>query len=190
MEKLYITINKVVHHGNWEPIHISNTGSSLSHLLFVDGVLLFSKARNSQLRFIKDLFDHVSKVSGLKINISKSRAFYSSGTPQEKINNLTSISGIKCTTSLDKYLGFPILKGRPKKNDFNFILEKIQTRLATWKNILLNKPCRLGLASSVLWTIPSYYMQINWLPKAFMIALTKQPANSFGGTQTTKVSIW
>jgi len=111
----------------------------LSHLLFEDDVLLFNKAKNSQLRFIKGLIDHFSQASGLKINLSKSRAFYSSGVPQQKINNLISISGIRGTTSLGKYLGFPILKGGPKRSDFHVIIEKMQTRLASWKDKLLTK---------------------------------------------------
>jgi hypothetical protein len=165
MEKLSASINNAVHQGNWEPIHISNGGPQISHLLFADDVLLFIKARNSQLRFVTDLFDRFSHASGLKINLSKSIAFYSSGTPQGKINNITSISGIRSTISLDKYLGFPILKGRPKRSDFNFIIEKMQTRLASWKNRLLNRTSRLALVTSVLSSIPSYYMQINWLPQ-------------------------
>jgi len=166
MEKLSISINRDVFQGNWDPIHITNTGPNLSHLLFADDVLLFSKARNSQIRFISDLFDRFSRTSGLKINLSKSKAFYSSGTPQAKIHKLTSISGIRSTTSLDKYLGFPILKGRAKRSDFHLIIEKMQSRLASWKNRLLNKPGRLALASSVLSSIPSYYMQITWLPQS------------------------
>jgi len=154
MEKLSITINNVVYHGNREPIHISNTSSF----------------------YLTSYLQMVSS-SRLKTNLSKSIAFYSPGTPQEKINNLTAISDIICTTSLDKYLGFPILIGRPKKNDFSFIIEKMQTRLATWKNRLLYKPGRLGLASSVLSTIPSYYMQINWLPQGICDRIDKTTRN-------------
>jgi len=109
MEKLSIAIHNLVLQGNWDPIRMSATSPHLSHLLFADDVLLFTKAKKSQIRFIKDLFDRFSNASGLKTNLSKSRAFYSSGIPQQKISNLTSISGIRCTTSLDKYLGFPIL---------------------------------------------------------------------------------
>jgi len=101
----------------------------------------------------------------LKINLSKSRAFYSSGTPQGKINSLTSISGIRSTTSLDKYLDFPILKEQSKRSDFHFIIEKMYNRLASWKNRLLNKTGRLVLTSFVLSSIPSYYMKISRLPQ-------------------------
>jgi len=180
MEKLSIAINTVVIQGEWEPIQITSTGPQISHLLFADDVLLFIKARNSQLRFVSDLFDRFSKASGLKINLSKSRAFYSAGTPQRKINSLTSITGIRSTTSLEKYLGFPILKGRPKRSDFHFIIEKMQNRLASWKNRLLNKTGRLTLATSVLTSIPSYVMQINWLPQSICDSID----------QTTRNFIW
>lgn len=126
------------------------------------------------------MFDPFKLASGLKINLSKSRADYSAGTPQTKINRLTSISGIRSTTSLDKYLSFPILKRRAKRSDFLYIIEKMQSRLASWKNKLLNKPGRLTLASSVLSAIPSYYMQITWLPQNICDSID----------QTTRNFIW
>ena len=75
MEKLSIAIIKAVLEGDWDPIQLSNNGPRLSHLLFTDDVLLFTKAKNFQLRFITDLFDRFSQASGLKINLTKSRAF-------------------------------------------------------------------------------------------------------------------
>jgi len=115
MEKLSAAINSAVSQGRWEPIQITPTWPHLSHLLFADDVLLFAKVKSSQFHFIHDLFDRFSRASRLKINISKSRAHYSSGTPHGKITTLTAISGIQSTTSLGKYLGFPMLHGRPKK---------------------------------------------------------------------------
>lgn len=64
----------------------------------------------------------------------------------------------------NKYIGFPILIGKPNSFDFNFIMEKMQTRMACWKNKLLNKSGRLAFATPVLTRIPLYYMQTTWLP--------------------------
>ena len=180
MEKLSVAINFAVNQGEWDPIQITNRGPQISHLLFADDVLLFTKAKNSQLHLIHNLFERFSRASGLKINIAKSRAIYSTGTPQGKITNLTNISRIQSTTSLGKYLGFPMLHGRPKRIDFNFIIEKMQTRLASWKNRLLNRSGRLTLATSVLSSIPTYYMQINWLPQSICDSID----------QTTRNFIW
>lgn len=130
---------------------------------FADDVLLFTKAKSSQARIVADLFENFSKASGLKVNLAKFGTFYSSGVIRSKKDKCTSISSIHNTLCLDKYLGFPILKGRPCKVDFNFIIEKMQTRLASWKHRLLNKAGRTTLAKSVLSTIPNYYIQIFWL---------------------------
>jgi len=54
----------------------------------------------------------------------------------------------------------------------------MQTRLASWKNCLLNRTCRLALATSVLSSIPSYYMQINWLPQNICDSID-QPTRNF-----------
>lgn len=98
--------------------------------------------------------------------MAKSITFYfSSGVPRATIEACTSIYNIRSTVALDKYLGFLILKGRVKKSDFEFILEKMRSRLASWKHRFLSKPGRLALASSVLTSIPTYDMQTFWLPQ-------------------------
>lgn len=107
------------------------------------------------------------------MNLAKSRAFYSSGVPRSKREKCTSICHIKGTLALDKYLGFPILKGRVKKTDFDFIIEKMKSRLASWKHRLLNKPGRLVLASSVLTSIPTCYMQTFWIPQSICYAIDR-----------------
>lgn len=84
---------------------------------------------------------------------------------RSKVNKFTSISSIRCTNSLEKCLGFPIFRGRASKDKFLFIIEKLQHRLAAWKHNMLNKAGRLALPSSVMASIPSYYMQLFWLPQ-------------------------
>lgn len=78
---------------------------------------------------------------------------------------------IRSTPKLDKYLGFPMIHGRMTKGGFEFIVEKMQTRLASWKNKMLNKAGRVTLAKSVLNSIPIYYMQVAWFLKHFAIRL-------------------
>jgi hypothetical protein len=131
MEELSIVINDAVHQGTWAPIHISNNDPRLTLILFADDVFLFTMVNNYKLRFITDFFARFSRALGLKNNLSKSRAVYSAGKPQTKINKLTPISGIWSTASLDKYLGFHILKGRAKRRDFHFNIGKMQSQLAS-----------------------------------------------------------
>lgn len=112
----------------------------------------------------KEIFTQFSLHSRLQVNTSKSRNFFSSGVPRRKVSKISFISTIRSTSSLEKYIGFPMIKERTKKADFEFILDKMQNRLASWKSKLLNKARRVTLARSVLNAIPSYYVQVHWLP--------------------------
>lgn len=125
MEKLSLAINEAVQDKKWLPVRISRNGPSFSHLLFADDVLLFSKARCSQARVIEDIFYRFGQHSGLKVNPSKSRAFFFAGVHRSKKDKMCSITSIRHTDSLGQYLGFPLFNGRVRKEDFNFLLEKI-----------------------------------------------------------------
>ncbi|PNX93226.1 ribonuclease H, partial [Trifolium pratense] len=166
MEKLSLAISEAVQKNSWSPVQISKNGPRFSHLFFADDVLLFSKATCAQGRTIANLFNSFSIASGLKINCVKSRVLFSKGVPRSKRDKITNLSSIRSTNSLGNYLGFPMVTGRVKKADFAFIIDKLNSRLASWKNKLLSKPGRVTLAKSVMNSIPTYYMQISWLPSS------------------------
>ena len=88
----------------------------------------------------------------------------SSSLNRQRREVLSSISSIQFASDLGRYLGFPLLNRRPKKNDFSFIIERLNQRLANFKGKLLNKAGKLTLAKSVLASIPIYLMQSFWLP--------------------------
>jgi hypothetical protein len=164
MESLSHVILQAVEDNVWKPVTISKNGPRLSHLFFADDVLLFSKASVSQSRVIEGILTRFANSSGLRVNVHKSRAFFSATTRRRKIESIVYVTGIQNTNSLDKYLGFPMIHGRLCKRDFDFLIDKIQHRLASWKNKFLNKAGRLALVQSVLTSIPTYYMQVTWLP--------------------------
>lgn len=166
MEKLSLAIQSEVTKGNWSPFQVPRNGPLISHLLFTDDVLFFTKAKSSQARLVSSMLEKFGRVSGLKVNVSKSRAFFSSGLPTSKARKCTQITQIREARSLEKYMGFPLIHGRSSKKDFEFITEKMNTRLASWKHRLLNRAGRMTLASSILSTIPSYYMQVCGLPQS------------------------
>lgn len=165
MEKLSLAIQKEVEDGNWVPFRFPKNGPPVSHLLFADDVLLFTKARSSQARKVSSILEKFGQASGLKVNVNKSRAFFSAGVPPAKARKSTQITQIREAKTLEKYLGFPLSHGRQTKKDFDFITDRMTSRLASWKHNLLNRAGRVTLASSVLSAIPSYYMQTCWLPQ-------------------------
>lgn len=52
--------------------------------------------------------------------------------PSDKVKSgfsFTSITDIRDTSTFDRYFGLPILQGRTKKEDLDFVIEKLQKRV-------------------------------------------------------------
>lgn len=148
------------------PVSISSAGPVISHLFFADDVLLFAKANVSQMHLIHKLLSDFCMASGLQINVSKSRAFVGPGVDRSRKARIFSITFIPFTSHLDKYLGFPIFRGRQKASDFDFVIDRVARRLASWNGKLLNKAGKITLVKAVLNAIPVYPMQFLWFPQS------------------------
>ena len=140
---------------------------------FVDDLMLFCKANNSNVRTVMDTLDRFCGVSGLKINFSKSKLFISPNMTRHEINSFTAISGMRVTNDLGIYLGAPIIHGRLKRSQFNFVIEKVQRKLVGWKAHSLSFAGRATLVQTVSSTVPNYNMQTVMIPKSVCNRLDK-----------------
>lgn len=57
-------------------------------------------------------------------------------------------------------MGFKLAHGRLTTRIFYEVLEKVSSRLASWKGEILNRPGRITLANSVLFAIAAYTMHV------------------------------
>ena len=165
MEKLSVMINNKVAEGLWKPIRICRTGPGISHLLFADDVLLFCNGKKSQVRLVMEIMQNFCNMSGLSINLEKSKAMASKGLSSRKKTSLANFTSIHFTGDIGKYLRVPLLKGRVTKAIFQPILDCIGCKLVAWKRSLLNKVGRVCLTKSVIVSLPVYTMQTLWFPQ-------------------------
>lgn len=98
--------------------------------------------------------------------MAKSRAYVGPGVERARKARIFSITTIPFTSHMDKYLGFPILRGRQQASDFDFVIDRVGRKLASWKGKLLNKAGKVTLVKSVLNAIPVYPMQLLWFPQS------------------------
>lgn len=82
MECLAIQIQSLVEEGSWKPIRITKEGIGISHLFFVDDVLLFSQANYEQMELIAGTLNDFCTVCGMKVNLEKLRMFCSKNVDQ------------------------------------------------------------------------------------------------------------
>nr|XP_025639110.1 uncharacterized protein LOC112734118 [Arachis hypogaea] len=169
MERLSCLIARQVEVGRWKPMTVSRGGPIISHLLFANDLILFYKAKKSQVLHVLDTMATFCRASGMKVNFEKSRAICSINVSRQHKDLFTGISSIRFANSLGKYLGVPLKHGRVTKADFNDVVDKLTNRLASWKGRFLNKAGRICLAKSVLSSIPIYRMQVSLFPSGKLV---------------------
>jgi hypothetical protein len=134
----------------------------ISHLLFADDTLIFCEPRVEQIRNLRCLLLCFEAVSGLKINLSKSVI-----VPIGEVGDtegLSSILGCGVESLPLMYLGLPL--GAPYRDPsiWNTVIEKMESKLAGWKQMYLSKGGRLTLIKSTLSNIPTYYLSLFQIP--------------------------
>lgn len=96
-------------------IRVARGSPRVNHLLFADDTMMFSNSSQESCLALIQILHNYEKVSGQKVNISKSSITFSVKTPQEKKDSAKSILGIEKEGGACKYLGLPELFGRKKK---------------------------------------------------------------------------
>ncbi|KAI9097859.1 hypothetical protein K1719_025630 [Acacia pycnantha] len=131
------------------------------------------EASSRQMEVIKETMRRFCVVSGHKINLNKSKALFSRNVHFNREIALSNKSGIGVTTDLGKYLGVPLIHFRVTKETFGHIIQKVKSRLSSWKGKYLTMAGRAVLIKSVISVLPSYQMQSSILPKGVIQEIKK-----------------
>lgn len=182
MEKLASFIQSSINKKLWKPLSISRNGFSVSHLYFADDLMLFAGANTRQIREVLRCLDDFSKVSGLSINYDKSKVFFSPNLGVERVRSRSNLCGIPSTCNLGTYLGIPLRHGKVSRNHYAYILDRMKSKLATWKANSLSLAGRVVLIKSVMASIPVYSMQCQWLPTHVCSEIDKINRNFLWGS--------
>ncbi|KAG6420962.1 hypothetical protein SASPL_117508 [Salvia splendens] len=150
MEKLSHSINKSVQDRDWDPIRLARHGSPVSHLFFVDDLVLFCKADMKNARTLKSILDKFNHHSRHKVSASKTQLFFSLNIDVSLAQAIENHLQFQSVCNLGKYLGIPIFHGRVTKNKFQYLIDKVRARLNGWSASSLSLAGRITLAKVVL----------------------------------------
>lgn len=125
----------------------------ISHLFFVDDLILFAKVSEMGSEAVTDVLNKFCKDSGQMISYEKSWICFSPNIPTNLKEKVCENLSIQATSNLGKYLG-----------QFNFVVDRVLTKLAEWKTKFLSFTGRTLLVKSVTIAIPNYVMQGMALP--------------------------
>jgi hypothetical protein len=186
MEYLSLKIFEACNEKKWRPIRASRSGPAFSHLFFADDLLIYAEASTSYCLTISRILEEFCFVSGQKVNLSKSKAFFSPNVSPDNRSSLCDILRVSSTPDLGRYLGFPLKSNGRNSRESNFIVEKVQAKLSSWKAKLLSPASRMVLIQSITSAIPSYYMQTNALPSSVCNKLDRLNRNFLWGSSEEK----
>jgi hypothetical protein len=72
-----------------------------------------------------------------------------------------------------KYLGFVLKRNDYKKEDWIWLLKKLEKRLLSWSHGWISRTGTLVLVKLVLEAIPVFCMSLSWIPKGTLEAAQK-----------------
>ncbi|KAL4272698.1 hypothetical protein GQ457_13G013490 [Hibiscus cannabinus] len=145
----------------------------LSHLFFVDDLILYAKVGIHQAEVINAILSEFGTYSGHKVSCRKKSIFFSPNTDIALQQSISSRLGFQRVDCLGKYMGVPVLHRRSHRTDYSFILEKMRAWLSGWASKSLSMAGRITLAKFVLSAIPIYFMQSSMLPKSVCLDIER-----------------
>ncbi|GAU35481.1 hypothetical protein TSUD_384360 [Trifolium subterraneum] len=168
MDKLSHMISQAVDGGKWVGIRAGRAGPIISHLMFADDLLLYGKATVEHMQCVIKVLDDFCILSGQMVSQEKTSILFSKNVPQEVKTMLQNISGFRVTSSLEKYLGVPLTGRAPKRGDYQYIIEQLQSKLTAWKAENLSFAGRVKLSKSVMEAMPIYPMMTAIIPNSIL----------------------
>lgn len=153
-------------------VAISNGGTTVSHLLYADDILIASRASLSAARAITTIVNNYCSWTGQRINIAKSSVMFSKSTKAYKANRIARSLGYHKVQEFD-YLGIKLTCRALRCSDFSNITQKIKQRITAWGNRHLSLAGKATLIRSSILSMPMYLMTHTTIPKGIMHMIQK-----------------
>jgi hypothetical protein len=135
----------------------------------VDDILIFCNGKVGDVETLADILSLFRLATGMIINEQKSTISTSELDEEEKeVYRRLFPFTLQDISQGIKYLGFQLKPNSYKKEDWKWLIAKLEKRLNSWSFRWLSRAGRLTLTKSVLEAIPVYWMSLAWIPKGVL----------------------
>jgi len=132
-------IKKALVDGTLKGIQLNRNCPTLSHLMFADDAIFFLEGTITECQNLGQILNEYCYATGQEINLNKSGVYFSGNCPAALKHNLATQLRVPVLQKTGKYLGIPTEWGQSKKEMFAWILARVNSKLAGWKEKLLTK---------------------------------------------------
>ena len=115
---------------DWVPLKASKDNLGFSHLLFVNDIILFSKVDPHACDAMMEVIEKFCCESRQNISQDKSQVYFSPNVNDELKEEVCERLGIRETHNIGKCLGFSLRHREISRNPYNFIAERVMSKLA------------------------------------------------------------
>jgi len=134
---------------------------SLTHLLFVEDVLMFCSGLRGDAEKMSIIVDIFSRATGMQINSSNSTLSTHLMDPEQVLFYKSLFPYVENPLEEGpKYLGFHLKPNFYTKLDWTWLIAKLETRIKSWSFRWLSRVGRLSLVKFVLEAIPIYFLSM------------------------------
>ena len=158
-------LDKELRQRNLCGIRTSRSGPIITHVMYADDIILFSKASKNDATTINHILNKYCLWSGQQVNREKSGILFSKHTQSNTRRSLKSILHMRSIKKDTTYLGAPLLLSRAPARDFSYLHSKLEAKLTGWRTKCLSWAGRRTLICSVAQSIPNYSMSTFSIPK-------------------------
>ncbi|KAL9679040.1 hypothetical protein QQ045_016893 [Rhodiola kirilowii] len=169
--------------GAFKGIAVARGALKITHLFFADDCMIYLRANVTDFAAIKSILENYEAVAGQRINYSKSKVFFSPNVEDRDREALSNLLGVSKVPGHSKYLGLPLDMGQKRSKAFNFVVDKMWSKINGWKENLLSITGKEVLIKSVLMATPLYTMSCFSLPLGILKKLTSVVAKFWWSKQ-------
>lgn len=138
---------------------------SISHLLFVDDVIIFRQANHSTIKADEDVLHQFTRYTGMQINHSKSSVVYSKSCSMELREILENLIQISAKDFPIRYLRPPLTTGNLKHSDYGGLIASLEKHLSCRQGRKLSYVGQMQLFNWVFAGKVMFQTQATRLPK-------------------------
>ncbi|KAJ1696333.1 hypothetical protein LUZ63_004845 [Rhynchospora breviuscula] len=136
-------------------------------------------AETEEIQELKATFEMFGDISGLQINPSKSKLWFTKGYDESAREVVKTEFQAEATKRDEKYLGAYLSPTGCAKQTAKMLLDRVWGKLTGWKCAMLSHAGRLVLIKSVLTSLPVYFMATERLPRGILKQISSLVAKFF-----------